>query len=446
MIKSILNSISVRNQKRGLRLVQLVSLKRITKKGTVLAEVDSHQIVIENFGSSSPIAYCSCPFGGPGHCEHIAAVCYHLKEMETKGFDFGSCNNLSHYKYCKETAKNSFHFGSSENWFEIVISCSFGLENVLLRTIVQTIKKGKNTIDLHNGTIGILPKKFTQTISKLLKFGKISGDRIQISKHHFNLLETIIQELKPVEYKKEITTETKLEITNRKTHLQYYLNTKTFEVPQEVKATLRPYQIEACSWLQYLNHSNYGGILADDMGLGKTLVVLTILSEQYRGNSTSSPLHERSEHSPLQSPYDRESKSKSSAKPNGPVISSSRHPVIVRSTGAPATISSSCSAQSHQRQSLIISPSTLIFNWQNEIKKFTPHLKTYTHYGPNRSSLKELDSSYDLIITSYGLVRREIAQFRNIHFNYIILDESQAIKNPTHNDSKPFKNSKEIIV
>ncbi|HBH22519.1 MAG TPA: hypothetical protein DDY13_03765 [Cytophagales bacterium] len=80
--------------------------------------------------------------------------------------------------------------------------------------------------------------------------------------------------------------------------------------------------------------------------------------------------------------------------------------------------------------SLIVVPTTLMFNWENEIEKFCPSLPAYFHYGPNRGQNKKVFKGNDVIITTYGMVANDIEWLKEITFNYVIIDESQAIKNP----------------
>ncbi len=158
---------------------------------------------------------------------------------------------------------------------------------------------------------------------------------------------------------------------------------KTFEkiedrpLPKAFKGNLRPYQKAGYNWLLFLNKFNFGGCLADDMGLGKTVQTLAILQSQ-------------------------------------------------KEMGC-------------QQASLLIMPTSLIYNWQMEASKFTPNLKVFIYTGTNR--VKDIDQfhGYDLVLTSYGITRLDVETLRNYCFNYIILDESQAIKNPNSNIAKAVK-------
>jgi superfamily II DNA or RNA helicase len=140
------------------------------------------------------------------------------------------------------------------------------------------------------------------------------------------------------------------------------------DVPQNFEGSLRPYQKSGYDWLRFLNQYNFGGCLADDMGLGKTIQTLALLqSEKERG--AKSP-------------------------------------------------------------SLLIMPTSLLYNWALEAAKFTPDLKVMNYTGSNREKDTALFNGYDLILTSYGIVRLDIELIQSYRFNYVILDESQAIKNP----------------
>ena len=82
-------------------------------------------------------------------------------------------------------------------------------------------------------------------------------------------------------------------------------------------------------------------------------------------------------------------------------------------------------------RALVVCPTTLIYNWENEIKKFTPDLTYHIHHGGTRSRDKENFQESDVIITTYGTLRSDIKLLMGVEFDYVVLDESQAIKNPS---------------
>jgi superfamily II DNA or RNA helicase len=140
------------------------------------------------------------------------------------------------------------------------------------------------------------------------------------------------------------------------------------EAPPGFHGELRPYQQEGLGWLDYLQKFGFGGILADDMGLGKTVQVLAFLQRRRAKRQAKGP-------------------------------------------------------------SLAVVPRSLVFNWVAEATRFTPRLRVLDYTGPNRHALRDVFSDYDLIVTTYGTLRTDIAELTQIEFDYLILDEAQAIKN-----------------
>jgi superfamily II DNA or RNA helicase len=151
--------------------------------------------------------------------------------------------------------------------------------------------------------------------------------------------------------------------------LREFNKIKEIEPPYSLKMVLRPYQVAGYQWLNYLSDIKWGGILADDMGLGKTVQALSFL-EYYKTT-----------HGKL--------------------------------------------------KALVVCPTTLIYNWENEIRKFTPKLTHRIHHGATRTRSKEELVDHDITITTYGTLRSDIKLLMNVEFDYVVLDESQAIKNPS---------------
>lgn len=160
-----------------------------------------------------------------------------------------------------------------------------------------------------------------------------------------------------------------------KKRLQTFDQIEKIKKPRGLKATLRDYQKEGLNWLSFLDEYNFGGCLADDMGLGKTLQIITFLKH-------------------------------------------------IKNTVKP------------EQANLVVVPTSLIFNWQEEIEKFCPTLKIVVHTTGNRVKKISAFKNQDIVLTTYGIVMRDIEFIKKYHFHYIILDESQAIKNP---NSQRFK-------
>ncbi len=159
------------------------------------------------------------------------------------------------------------------------------------------------------------------------------------------------------------------ELEQKRKKLLQFDEIRSIALPSNVHATLRPYQESGFQWLNYLDEVKWGGILADDMGLGKSIQALTFL-QNYKNKNDD------------------------------------------------------------QCMALVVCPTTLIYNWENEIRKFTPGIRHHIHHGPARLKSMEELQGYDVIITTYGTLRSDIQLLMKVAFDYVILDESQAIKNP----------------
>jgi SNF2 family DNA or RNA helicase len=165
-----------------------------------------------------------------------------------------------------------------------------------------------------------------------------------------------------------------LTLSRKLEKLRDFSKIEDYDLPIGFKGKLRPYQKAGYNWLRFLAEYKFGGCLADDMGLGKTVQTLAMLAHQKEVN--------------------------------------------------PGTTS------------LLVMPTSLIYNWELESKKFTPSLKILTYTGTQRVKKTDRFAKYDLVLTSYGITRMDIDILKGFYFNYIILDESQAIKNPSSIISK----------
>ncbi|WP_299758722.1 DEAD/DEAH box helicase [uncultured Pontibacter sp.] len=148
-------------------------------------------------------------------------------------------------------------------------------------------------------------------------------------------------------------------------------------LPAGFKGELRPYQKAGYNWLHFVQNYKFGGCLADDMGLGKTVQTLAMLQHRKENGAESA--------------------------------------------------------------TLLVMPTSLVYNWMNEAQKFTPNLRVLSYTGTYREKNVEQFSDYDVVLTSYGIVRLDAELLQSYYFDYIILDESQAIKNPDSNTSRSVR-------
>lgn len=167
------------------------------------------------------------------------------------------------------------------------------------------------------------------------------------------------------------------EIEERKRKILEYDSSKKAALSSEIKASLRPYQLSGFHWLQSLDELGWGGCLADDMGLGKTLQTITFLQ-----------------------------------------FVKEKYPGSTQ---------------------LVVCPTSLIFNWESELQKFCPSLKFHIHYGSQRELNETHFTEYDVVLTTYGVVRNDLEQLTGFLWQYVILDESQAIKNPDARATKAVR-------
>ena len=139
--------------------------------------------------------------------------------------------------------------------------------------------------------------------------------------------------------------------------------------PSTLKTDLRPYQKDGLAWLDFLREYGFGGILADDMGLGKTVQVIALLLLEKQRQHTDLP-------------------------------------------------------------SLIVVPTSLIFNWEQELARFAPELSVATWHGPGRHRGADSVLKAEVVLTNYALLRQDVSWFEAQPFHYLVLDESQYVKNP----------------
>ncbi|HRJ30763.1 MAG TPA: SNF2-related protein [Cyclobacteriaceae bacterium] len=171
----------------------------------------------------------------------------------------------------------------------------------------------------------------------------------------------------------------KVHISEKLRSLGSFSGIKNYSLPDGFVGELRPYQKAGYNWLRFLNEFKLGGCLADDMGLGKTVQTLAMLqAEKEAGHGTT----------------------------------------------------------------LLIMPTSLVYNWEMEASKFAPQLKVLNYTGTLRNKDVKRFEKYDIVLTSYGITRLDIELLKNFYFNYIILDESQVIKNPSSNIAKAVRELK----
>ncbi|MCD8270985.1 MAG: DEAD/DEAH box helicase [Parabacteroides sp.] len=287
----------------------------------------------------------------------------------------------------------SQEIATSPDWFDIRITVRMGDYQFPFIRFKKHILDGKREFVLPDGQVALLPEDWFEKYSDLFAFGDGKTEEIRVRKMYLGLVSALEQkEVEPKEYVRK----------------------EPVPVPPKIKVTLRPYQQDGFSWLVHLTANGFGGCLADDMGLGKTLQTITLLQHIYdpdelktvtstqpsSGNITvdqSGQLSFFGDDQPDEKPYKE-------------VVSREEKKAI------PA--------------SLVVVPTSLLPNWKREIRKFSS-LSVYTYAGDHKRKepWKSFDR-YNIVLITYGLLRRDIELLENYRFTCVVLDESQNIKNP----------------
>jgi non-specific serine/threonine protein kinase len=260
---------------------------------------------------------------------------------------------------------------SAIDWFEISpeIRCN---GKVIPREMWEQALARRGVV-VRDGAIQILDETSMRALSALA--GLWSGNKARAGARGI----TVIPRLRIIDLfllrKQGVAVRLTAEDEALMTRLTTFSHIEERDIAPSLRADLRQYQKEGFYWLTFLYEHRFGACLADDMGLGKTLQAISLLAAIKEGR-------------------------------------------VARMTPKPPN-SAPCPF-------LVVVPPSLIFNWQQEIERFCPDLKVYVYRGKDRSATPE---GYDVILTSYGLIRRDIGKLKNLLFDVIVFDEAQAIKN-----------------
>jgi len=259
---------------------------------------------------------------------------------------------------------------SGIDWFELRGDVAFetetGTQTVALPDILKAARAGRSMITLDDGSTGLLPEQWLNEHGLLTALGQTEGDHLRYGAAQAALLDVLL------EPDQLAAADEKFQQLRQR--LSAFKGVEPIDPSQRFVGKLRTYQREGLGWLSFLAEFSFGGILADDMGLGKTIQVLALLDLRREQAHTND--------------------------------------------------------KGKRRPCLVVAPKSVLYNWADEAGRFTPHLRIATYSGPDRAALREHFADYDLIITSYGILRRDVAELKELDFDYIVLDEAQAIKNP----------------
>ncbi len=274
--------------------------------------------------------------------------------------------NLTTYKVRHTNPKVVANVEQDEehtDWFDLDIHVEYDDIKVPIDQIWKAWTQGKRYVQLKDGSYTSLPDSWLKKLQHKLQAMGMDAEKPpkkKFKKFEAPALEKIVEEVP------EARTDSFWNSLREKIH--NFEEIRQIDPPQGLNATLRPYQQQGLSFLNFLREYGFGGILADEMGLGKTLQTLALL--QYM-------------------------KDKGIQGPN-----------------------------------LIIVPTSVLPNWQRETQKFLPEMKQLIIYGSKRENLFKSIPGCDIVVTTYALLRRDLEDLNKFEYNTVILDEAQNIKNP----------------
>ena len=267
----------------------------------------------------------------------------------------------------------SLRLSSGIDWFELHGTIDFGEARVTVPQLLATLKRQESTILLDDGSYGMLPEEWLKKYGMIAGLGTAHGDHVRFTRNQAGLIDVLLAS------QPEVSCD---ELFDRlRGELKSFEGVSAADPPAGFQGQLRPYQREGLGWLHFLQRFAFGGCLADDMGLGKTIQVLSLLEERR----------------------------------------------MLREAGSQAD---------RVPPSLVVMPRSLVFNWKQEAERFTPKLRILEHTGGVRIRGHKHFDDYDAIFTTYGTLRRDASFFKDKIFDYVILDEAQAIKNSSTESAK----------
>lgn len=300
-----------------------------------------------------------------------------IPRLAQNGFEIFGEDKLKTARVNRNTPTIAINVSSGIDWFDVKAVVNFGDLAVGLKDIRKAFRKKERYIKLADGTIGELPQEWLEKYKHLFGLGEETGDGLRLSKHHLTLIDQAVSATDEVQVDEQYRQHLE--------QLRNFAGIQSYPLPQKFQGELRPYQKAGFDWLHFLHEYGFGGCLADDMGLGKTIQALVFFQSLQEGcNGKAQP-----------------------------------------ASSSPGDGQLNCS-----KASLLVVPRSLLVNWQRECNRFTPTLKILEYTGGDRQQNFSAFDETNIVITTYGVMLRDIHLLCQYKFNYILLDESQAIKNP----------------
>jgi len=255
---------------------------------------------------------------------------------------------------------------SGVDWFDLETEIDFGGSAASLPQLLDALKRNERFVQLDDGSQGMLPQEWLERFAPLADLAEVDGDRLRFRPSQALLLDALLADREA-----DVQVEVDQRFSRMREKLRTFAGVKPRDEPAGFCGDLRPYQKEGLGWLAFLAEFGLGGCLADDMGLGKTVQLLAWIVARRRSARRGQP----------------------------------------------------------KRPTLVVAPKSVVFNWQLEAERFAPRLTVLNYTGLDRQSRADKLAAADLVLTTYGTLRKDVESLKDIRFDYVVLDEAQAIKN-----------------
>ncbi len=305
----------------------------------------------------------------------ISWINENAEELKRQGFEIQQDSQV--VNYFLGNINLQLDVVKDNDWFDVRSIVHFGNFKIPFARLRKNILENKREFILPDGSVAVLPEEWFTQFARIAHFAEVHEDSFRLKNMHFSLLEDL----------GELIGEEKFIDKGWLENLDAD-NIPHFEIPEGLKADLRDYQHHGYNWMRFLIDNKIGALLADDMGLGKTVQTLAII-----------------EH-----------------------LSQQQRQQVAASAGKGSA--ADAAAMAAKKPVLILAPKSLLHNWKAEAEKFTPGLKVLVYAGIGRHKLLKEFPKYDVIVTSYGTMRLDAEKLEAYEFVCLVLDESQAIKNP----------------
>lgn len=309
--------------------------------------------------------------------------------------------------YCLDEIRVEQSYGKEgPDWFELHITVVVGDFRIPFRNFRKHILGENHEYTLPDGSMILLPEEWFSKYANLLEMGEEQDKAFRLKRPFIGIAEDLLQQHERPSASSALGVQ------------------QEFSAPKGLKAQLRPYQQKGVVWLQHLNEQNFGGCLADDMGLGKTLQTLTLLQQIYQSN-TPTPDNKEITKEQIADEYGQFS-----------FIDNLLDESSVRADRTEDNKGNT----NRKPGTLIVVPTSLLHNWKREARRFTSLSMTEYNSGSyiKKGHPEQFFDRYHLIFTTYGMMRNNIDILRQYTFEYVVLDESQNIKN---SDSLAFRSA-----